>query len=72
MDYLSEAADLLRKARDDNEERVQDAADMVALRRPVQAAEILREVNDRRMEIADGFIRLAAIKAGVPDPEELT
>ncbi len=54
MDYLEEAADLLRKARGDNEKR-RDGN--------LPTREILAEVNTRRMEIADGFIRLAAIQA---------
>ncbi len=61
MDYLEEAADLLRKARDDNEKR---AALVPSLRDGnLPTREILAEVNTRRMEIADGFMRLAAIQA---------
>jgi hypothetical protein len=43
-----------------------------------EAGVILGRVNDRRLEIAEGFTRLAAIEAGLPpcchalhqDPEE--
>ena len=69
MDYLTEAADLLRKASHENDKRGREATAMHSGQK-AEADEILREVNDRRMEIADGFIRLAAIKACGPDPEE--
>ena len=63
--YLEEAAAELRKARAANEQRREMA--VIALRGdPALAAKILAEVNDRTLEIADGFIRLAAIKAGLP------
>jgi hypothetical protein len=55
-DYLEEAAQILRKARDANEreagERFMD--------------EVVRE---RRMEIAAAFTRLAAIERGLLPPE---
>ena len=64
--YLEEAAYEFIKAREDNEKRTGLAADMAGMKRPVEGERILAEVNDRRMEIADGFTRLAAIKAGLP------
>ena len=62
--YLDEAAALLRQARDGNEARAEMAWDRAAGHVPVQRT--LREVNDRRMEIAAAFTRLAAIRAGLP------
>lgn len=54
-DYLEEAAAELRKARDDNERRASLTPPLVP------AGEIAAEVNRRRLEIAEGFTRLAAI-----------
>ncbi len=54
--YLTEAAAELRKARAANDRRRTDAPS------PQEAAEIA----DRSMELAEGFTRLAAIKAGLP------
>ena len=70
MDYLEEAAAELAKARDDNEKRAALVPSLRAGNLPTR--EILAEVNTRRMEIADGFIRLAAIKVDQPDPERKT
>lgn len=69
--YLAAAAAELAKARADNEERAGLAAEMTEMKRPAQAAEILAEVNARRMEIAAALIRIAALDRGDgPVPEE--
>lgn len=71
MTYLDEAADQLRLARIDNEIIAEGAS---ASRGVTPVEDLLRRVNDRRMEIADGFTRLAAIERGLPPalgvPEE--
>jgi hypothetical protein len=64
MSYLEDAAAELGKARDDNERRYADLENHL----PAQRPEILAGVNARRMEIADGFIRIAAIAAGADGP----
>ena len=66
MTYLEDAAAELAKARDDNEKRAAFAAELDEMKRPDQAADVRREVNARRMEIAAGFAVLAAIEAGLP------
>jgi hypothetical protein len=72
MSYLDEAAAELRKAREDNERRFGSLPSLEAAEVPT--LEIRAEINARRMEIADGFIRIAAIEAEcdgpVPDEEE--
>ena len=65
MTYLEDAAAQLYAARDDNDSRARDAADMHA-GMAVTALTIRAEVNARRIEIAAGFTRLAAIEAGLP------
>jgi hypothetical protein len=65
MTYLEDAAAQLYAARDDNDERARDAADMCT-GMAAAALAIGAEVNARRMEIAAGFTRLAAIEAGLP------
>jgi hypothetical protein len=75
MSYLDEAAELLRQARDGNEARA-DLARALAAARSADAEVVQREVDDRRIEIAAAFIRLAAIEHGlapafeVPEPRE--
>lgn len=64
--YLDEAADQLRMARTGNEKRAERAAEWAEVPNSPNAEIILREVNDRRMEIAAGFTRLAAIERGLP------
>jgi hypothetical protein len=69
MTYLEEAVEQLRKARDANEAR---AAARTRRWLTEGAVPILTEINQRRMEIADGFIRLAAIERAIPpDPQIL-
>ena len=63
-DYLNEAAAELRKARSSNEARVGIATAMHSGQQP-EAAQIIREVNDRRMEIAAAFTRLAECQAAM-------
>jgi hypothetical protein len=65
MTYLEDAAALLYKARDDNEKRAVTAEEMLPGMR-VTALPVLAEVNGRRVELAAGFTRLAAIQAGLP------
>ena len=65
MSYLDEAAALLRQVRDGNEARAQQAAEWAAVPSSPNADIMLREVNDRRMEIAAAFTRLAAIEHGL-------
>lgn len=62
MTYLEEAADQLRKARAANETRADLAVKLKEAKQPT--VDILREVNDRRMELAAAFTRLAEIEAG--------
>ena len=63
MTYLEEAAEQLRRARSANEARAGSVNSWLT----EGAVPVLTEVNQRRMEIADGFIRLAAIeRAQVP------
>jgi hypothetical protein len=59
--YLEEAASELRKARADNEKRAAELDDMEAKGHAADRA----PVNDRRLQIAGGFIALAAIEEGV-------
>ena len=61
MSYLDKAAAELDRAHADNEKRAAAAQD--AERGSLPSAGIIAEVNARRMEIADGFIRLAGIEA---------
>jgi hypothetical protein len=68
-DYLEEAAEQLRKARDANELR---SRLVPSLKAGKETGPIIAEVNARRMEIADGFIRLAAIeRSWVPEEQIL-
>jgi hypothetical protein len=64
MSYLEDAAAELCKARHDNEGRARDAGEMHS-GMAVTAAAISAEVNTRRVELAAGFARLAAIEAGL-------
>jgi hypothetical protein len=63
--YLEEAAALLRQAREANDRRASLVPSRRAGNLPVD--DLLREVNDRRMELAAAFARLAAIEADQPD-----
>ena len=63
-DYLNEAAAELRKARESNERRFGLIPSLAAGN--LATADVLREVNDRRMDLAEGFTRLAAIERGLP------
>ena len=65
MDYLEEAAAELVKARAANGLRAAEAARLREDGRTDQADIIDAEVVGRRMEIAQCFTALAAIKAGV-------
>ena len=65
--YLEEGAAELRKAREANERRFNSLPSLAAGQVPAdELARILAEVNTRRMEIAEGFTRLAAIERGQP------
>lgn len=68
--YSEEAAAELRKARDTNDKLFEIAAEKASAKLPF--LDLLREASARSVEIADGFIRLAAIGAGLPaaSPEE--
>ena len=66
--YLEEAAQQLRLARADNEKRAELAAELVAGRLG-SGTQILREVNDRRIVIAEIFAGLAAIQEGMVTPD---
>ena len=59
---LEEAAAELRKARDANEARAGDTRSWLTER----DVPVIVAVNDRRMELAAGFTRLAAIERGLP------
>lgn len=64
-DYLEEAAEQLRLARAANEKRAARAAEAEAAgSNPgiAEHAQILAEVSDRRLLIAEGFIAIAAIR----------
>jgi hypothetical protein len=68
MTYLEEAAEQLRRARSANDARAGGVNSWLT----EGAVPLLTEVNQRRMEIADGFIRLAAIERAIPpDPQIL-
>jgi hypothetical protein len=73
MSYLDEAAEMLRAARDVNEARAEAVKEMQGL---TAAEDMRRQVNDRRMELAAAFTRLAAIEHGlapafgVPESQE--
>ena len=58
-DYLDEAAAELRKARESNERRFGLIPSLAAGN--LATAYVLREVNDRRMDLAEGFTRLACV-----------
>lgn len=60
--YLEEAAIELRKARTANDNRAATLTSWLS----EGAVPVLVEVNDRRMEMAEGFTRLAAIERGLP------
>ena len=62
MTYLEEAAEQLRRARSANEARAGSVSSWLT----EGAVPVLTEVNERRMEIADGFTRLAAIERTLP------
>jgi hypothetical protein len=69
-DYLEEAAAVLRKAREDLEAGpARNAAHEAACGREATAAQIMRGVHGRRMEIAAAFTRLAAIERGLLPPD---
>ena len=76
MTYLEDSAAELEKARADNEKRAARIADDYGdlPQYADRVAEEMTKVNDRRMEIAEGFTRLAAIEAGLSgrpaQPEE--
>jgi hypothetical protein len=61
--YLEEAAEQLRLARADNEKRAAIIPSLIA--GEVSVTDILREVNDRRIVIAEIFAGLAAIQEGM-------
>ena len=61
---LEEAAAELRAARKSNENRLGVVNAMYAEGHEARQA-LLAEINQRRMEIADGFTRLAAIERGL-------
>ena len=63
--YLESAAAELRKARDANEARATELDEMETMKLSVPPGD-RQPVNDRRMEIAEAFTRLAAIEAGLP------
>jgi hypothetical protein len=63
--YLEQAAAELDKARADNDKRREIAAE-AATNNPALAAKILDDVSDRGMEIAEDFIRMAAVERGLP------
>lgn len=63
-DYLNEAAAELRKARSSNEARLNLVAGMHSGQQS-EAAQVLAEVNARRMEIAAAFTRLAECQAAM-------
>lgn len=65
-DYLEDAATELRHARSANEARV-GAVHAMHSGQQAEAAQIIREVNDRRMEIAAAFTRLAECQAAMLD-----
>jgi hypothetical protein len=62
MTYVEEAAEQLRRARFANDARAGSVHSWLT----EGAIPLLTEVNQRRMEIADAFTRLAAIEAGLP------
>ena len=64
MSYLEEAAEQLRRARSANEARAGSVNSWLT----EGAVPVLTEVNQRRMEIADGFIRIAAIERAAVSP----
>ena len=64
MTYLEDAAAELEKAREANEQRFKVVLSLAEAKVPT--LEMRAEVDDRRMEIAEGFTRLAAIEAGLP------
>lgn len=66
MTLLEEAAAELRKAREANEKHAKSAAALAARYAADVDPGTAAEIGDRRMEIADGFTRLAAIEAGLP------
>lgn len=66
---LVDAADQLRLARDANEARARDIEKMRG-HSPVEGE--VRQVNDRRMELAAGFARIAALGQGLMLREENT
>ena len=65
--YLEEAAEQLRLARADNEKRAALIPSLIA--GEVSVTDILREVNDRRIVIAEIFAGLAAIQEGMVTPD---
>ena len=64
-DYLEEAAAQLRLARAANEARAGTGRSWLT----EADVPVLREVNDRRIRIAEGFIALAAIAEGMVTPD---
>ena len=63
--YLEQAADQLRQARAANEKR-RGRAEAMHSGQAEDQERILAEVNVRRMEIAEGYTRLAAIERNLP------
>jgi hypothetical protein len=61
--YLEEAAEELRKAREDNEAHAETIPDLIA--RKAEVGPVVAEVNNRRMEIAAAFTRLAECQAAM-------
>jgi hypothetical protein len=69
MTYSEDAAELLRKARDANEERAEAiTATYGGLAQYAdRVADAMAPVNDRRMELAAAFTRLAELEPGADD-----
>jgi hypothetical protein len=67
MSNLDKAAAELDSAHVANEKRAGETVGMHS-GQLAEARQVIAEVNDRRMEIATGYTRLAAIQAGLPFP----
>ena len=61
---MEDAAAELEKAREANKQRFKVVLSLAEAKVPT--LEMRAEVDERRMEIAEGFTRLAAIEAGLP------
>ena len=66
-DYLNEAAAELRKARASNENRLRAVDTMHSEQQAEKRELLIAKVNDRRMEIAAAFTRLAECQAAMLD-----